>query len=114
MSNILNCLFSRVVLGEYCRTTQVKVLLSAHLLQAHNKESKSYIPKKLETSKETNIEQCSNPFFVYLFQATQVIEETLSPTWDQLLVFDEILVYGRRCQNFCSWLKKRNPFFHEK
>ena len=45
-------------------------------------------------------------FFVYLFQATQVIEETLSPTWDQLLVFDEILVYGRRCQNFCSWLKK--------
>ena len=63
MSNILNCLFSRVVLGEYCRTTQVKVLLSAHLLQAHNKESKSYIPKKLETSKETNIEQRSNPFF---------------------------------------------------
>ena len=49
-SNILNCLFSRVVLGEYCRTTQVKVLLSAHLLQAHNRESKSYMPKKSETS----------------------------------------------------------------
>ena len=26
----------------------------------------------------------------------QVIEETLSPTWDELMVFDEILVYGRR------------------
>ena len=26
----------------------------------------------------------------------QVIEETLSPTWDQLIVFDEVLVYGRR------------------
>ena len=28
--------------------------------------------------------------------AFQVIDETLSPTWDELLVFDEILVYGRR------------------
>lgn len=26
----------------------------------------------------------------------QVIDETLSPTWDELLVFDEILVYGTR------------------
>ena len=26
----------------------------------------------------------------------QVIDETLSPTWDELMVFDEILVYGRR------------------
>ena len=26
----------------------------------------------------------------------QVIDETLSPTWDELLVFEEILVYGRR------------------
>ena len=25
-----------------------------------------------------------------------MIEETLSPTWDELMVFDEILVYGRR------------------
>ena len=25
-----------------------------------------------------------------------MIDETLSPTWDELLVFDEILVYGRR------------------
>ncbi len=26
----------------------------------------------------------------------QVIDETLSPTWDELLVFEELLVYGRR------------------
>ena len=26
----------------------------------------------------------------------KVIEETLSPTWDELMVFDEVLVYGRR------------------
>ncbi|XP_037936219.1 otoferlin-like [Teleopsis dalmanni] len=29
-------------------------------------------------------------------KTTQVIEETLSPTWDELLVFDEILVYGSK------------------
>jgi hypothetical protein len=25
-----------------------------------------------------------------------VIDETLSPTWDELLIFEEVLVYGRR------------------
>ena len=25
-----------------------------------------------------------------------MIDETLSPTWDELLVFEEVLVYGRR------------------
>lgn len=29
-------------------------------------------------------------------KTTQVIEETLSPTWDELLVFDEVLVYGSK------------------
>ncbi|XP_024082111.1 otoferlin-like isoform X1 [Cimex lectularius] len=29
-------------------------------------------------------------------RTTQVIDETLSPTWDELLVFDEILVYGTK------------------
>ncbi|XP_054274223.1 otoferlin-like [Macrosteles quadrilineatus] len=29
-------------------------------------------------------------------KTTQVIDETLSPTWDELLVFDEILIYGTR------------------
>lgn len=29
-------------------------------------------------------------------KATQVIDETLSPTWDELLVFEEILVFGKK------------------
>lgn len=29
-------------------------------------------------------------------KTTQVIEETLSPTWDELLVFDDVLVYGAK------------------
>jgi otoferlin len=29
-------------------------------------------------------------------RTTQVIEETLSPTWDELLVFDDVLVYGAK------------------
>lgn len=40
----------------------------------------------------------SDPFAcVYITEfcrQTQVIEETLSPTWDELLVFDDVLVYG--------------------
>lgn len=34
---------------------------------------------------------------------TQVIEETLSPTWDELLVFEDVLVYGTKEEI------KRNP-----
>ena len=33
---------------------------------------------------------------VYAYLDPQVIDETLSPTWDELLSFEEILVYGRR------------------
>lgn len=29
-------------------------------------------------------------------KTTQVIDETLSPTWDELLIFDDILLYGTR------------------
>ncbi|KAK3919848.1 Otoferlin, partial [Frankliniella fusca] len=29
-------------------------------------------------------------------RTTQVIDETLSPTWDELLVFDDVLIYGTR------------------
>ncbi|XP_053689019.1 otoferlin-like [Sabethes cyaneus] len=29
-------------------------------------------------------------------RTTQVIEETLSPTWDELLLFDEIVIYGAK------------------
>lgn len=35
-------------------------------------------------------------FITEFSKTTQVIEETLSPTWDELLVFDEILVYGAK------------------
>lgn len=33
-------------------------------------------------------------FITEYAKKTQVIEETLSPTWDELLVFDEILLFG--------------------
>ena len=35
-------------------------------------------------------------YLIFFFFYFQVIDETLSPTWDELLVFTEILVYGRR------------------
>ena len=62
--------FARVIIGEYCKVTQV----------------------------------CNNLFLRLLILAVpyimnspaQVIDETLSPTWDELLVFEEVLVYGRR------------------
>ena len=53
--------FARVIMGEYCKTTQVITII------------------------------ITNNMMVF-----QVIEETLSPTWDELMVFDEVLVYGRR------------------
>ena len=60
--------FARVIIGEYCKTTQVLFLNVKFFL-----------------------------FFKHLFFVIfQVIDETLSPTWDELLVFTEILVYGRR------------------
>ena len=31
---------------------------------------------------------------------TKVIDETLSPTWDQLLLIPSVLVYGTRCQTY--------------
>ncbi|XP_058826537.1 otoferlin-like [Topomyia yanbarensis] len=42
----------------------------------------------------------SDPYaIVYVTEfsrTTQVIEETLSPTWDELLLFDEIVIYGAK------------------
>lgn len=42
----------------------------------------------------------SDPFALIIVgefsKVTQVIDETLSPTWDELLVFDEILIYGTK------------------
>ena len=31
-----------------------------------------------------------------IIDVLQVIEETLSPTWDESMIFEEVLVYGRR------------------
>ena len=40
----------------------------------------------------------SDPFarvvFVDQSQCTQVIEETLSPTWDEMLIFNAVVIYG--------------------
>ena len=40
----------------------------------------------------------SDPFARVIFgdqsQCTQVIDETLSPTWDEMLIFNEIILYG--------------------
>lgn len=42
----------------------------------------------------------SDPFARVIFsdqsQTTQVIDETLSPTWDEMLLFEEVLVYGSK------------------
>ncbi|XP_022236402.1 otoferlin-like, partial [Limulus polyphemus] len=42
----------------------------------------------------------SDPFARVIFgeqsQTTQVIDETLSPTWDEMLVFPEVVVYGSK------------------
>ena len=35
-----------------------------------------------------------NDFLYHII--VQIIDETLSPVWDELLLFEEILVYGRR------------------
>ncbi len=40
----------------------------------------------------------SDPFARVVFgdqsQCTQVIDETLSPTWDEMLIFNEVIMYG--------------------
>lgn len=40
----------------------------------------------------------SDPFARIIFgdqsQCTQVIDETLSPTWDEMLIFNEVIMYG--------------------
>ena len=40
----------------------------------------------------------SDPFARVVFgdqsQCTQVIDETLSPTWDEMLIFNEVTIYG--------------------
>lgn len=42
----------------------------------------------------------SDPFAKVIFadvcQTTQVIDETLSPTWDEMLLFNDVTLYGLR------------------
>ena len=59
--------FARIVVGEYCRTTQVKI----------------------------SVAEVSRTRFV-TDKLHKVIDETLSPTWDELIVFGKMLVYGRK------------------
>ncbi|XP_022089546.1 otoferlin-like isoform X2 [Acanthaster planci] len=51
----------------------------------------------------------SDPFARVIFgsdsRATRVIEETLSPTWNEVLIFDQVTVYGKRKD-----LKDNPPF----
>lgn len=43
-------------------------------------------------------------------RTTQVIDETLSPTWDELLIFEEILLFGE--QHYIAHMKSnRNLVF---
>lgn len=37
-------------------------------------------------------------------RTTQVIDETLSPTWDELVIIDNIIIYGSSCD-----IKKNSP-----
>ena len=40
----------------------------------------------------------SDPFARVVFdnqsQCTQVVDETLSPTWDEMLIFNEVIMFG--------------------
>ena len=34
------------------------------------------------------------PLFIFSVYWLQVIDETLSPTWDEMLIFNEVVMYG--------------------
>ncbi|KAF5301719.1 hypothetical protein FQA39_LY10650 [Lamprigera yunnana] len=68
-----------------------------HYLEKHIFQLRAYIyqARSLIGSDASGL---SDPFARVLAgeysRMTQVIDETLSPTWDELLLFDEILIYG--------------------
>ncbi|XP_055909489.1 otoferlin-like isoform X1 [Eupeodes corollae] len=68
-----------------------------HYLEKHTFQLRAHIyqARSLIGSDASGL---SDPYaIVYVTEftkTTQVIEETLSPTWDELLVFEEVLVYG--------------------
>lgn len=67
-------------------------LLQSFQLRAHMYQARSLIG--------SDASGLSDPFARVIIgeycKVTQVIDETLSPTWDELLIFDEILIYGTR------------------
>lgn len=71
------------------------LLLFLRLLQTFQLRAHIYQARSLIGSDASGL---SDPFARVIAgefcKATQVIDETLSPTWDELLVFDEILVFG--------------------
>lgn len=71
---------------------QISITPQTFQLRAHIYQARSLIG--------SDASGLSDPYatvFVTEFsKTTQVIEETLSPTWDELLVFDDVLVYGAK------------------
>ena len=67
-------------------------LLQSFQLRAHMYQARSLIG--------SDASGLSDPFARVIIgeycKVTQVIDETLSPTWDELLIFDEILIYGTK------------------
>ena len=49
-----------------------------------------------DQSRATQVKCKISDFWHYFWFSSQVIDETLSPTWDELLVFPRLVVHGRR------------------
>ena len=93
-------------MGEFCLATQVInqpsfVHLKADVTSQKNATTRVCFIKVLFLLLETLV-KTSQEFSQVISSSQviffQVIDETLSPTWDQLLLFSSVLVYGTR---FC-------------
>lgn len=75
-----------------CFNIHFLFLIQTFQLRAHIYQARSLIG--------SDSSGLSDPYaIVYITEfakTTQVIEETLSPTWDELLIFDDVLVYGTK------------------
>ncbi|CRK93099.1 CLUMA_CG006578, isoform A [Clunio marinus] len=70
-----------------------------HYLEKHTFQLRAHIyqARSLIGSDASGLSDPYATVFISEFsKTTQVIEETLSPTWDELLVFDDVLVYGAK------------------
>lgn len=63
-------------------------------LRAHIYQARSLIGSDASGLSDPYATVCITEFS----KTTQVIEETLSPTWDELLVFDDIVVYSAKSE----------------